>query len=138
VFTYVDNPKFTERLRAKRGHDPARDQLDVQLKEASQRLEDLVTARYVEGTVTHRVFLNARGKLERIISRTRDELASTARADQLADLPSGGRALREAWSERGLVWKRAVLGVLLEAVVVKPATKGNVWDPERVELRWKV
>jgi hypothetical protein len=51
------------------------------------------------------------------------------------DFPRSEAALRAAWDERDLAWRRAVVDALFEKVILKPAVKGrNFFDPDRVAL----
>jgi hypothetical protein len=57
----------------------------------------------------------------------------------LATLPSGLRALEAAWEDGEVSWRKALVRVVLEAVVLHPAVMGrNFFDPSRVELVWRV
>lgn len=51
--------------------------------------------------------------------------------------PVLGGLTQQDWSEMGLDARRAVAGRLLEAVMIRPATKGRVFDPERVAVVWR-
>jgi hypothetical protein len=73
---------------------------------------------------------------------TRRRLGRLVSSSTLADLPSGERALRAAWKAHedpaGLPWRRALIGAVVERVVLHPCLWGrNVFDPTRIEVIWR-
>jgi hypothetical protein len=57
----------------------------------------------------------------------------------LATVPSGLGALEAAWKDGDVTWRKALVKVVLESVVLQSAVMGrNFFDPSRVELVWRV
>jgi DNA invertase Pin-like site-specific DNA recombinase len=66
----------------------------------------------------------------------RRRVEASRRGHDLDGLPD---PLRTAWPALPLHRRRAIIGALVEAVVVGPGVRGrNRFDPERVSIRWKV
>ena len=72
------------------------------------------------------------------LERQREDMAKD-RTRWLGEVrgPVLGGLTRQDWDEMGLDAQRAVAGRLLEAVMIRPATKGRVFDPERVAVVWR-
>ena len=101
-------------------------------------LEQLARDHYAERLIGRAEYLAARQALEERIEATRSQLRRQQSTATIADLPSGGDAVRIAWRENDLAWRRALVGTVLERMVLHPAVKGrNFFDPERVELIWR-
>ena len=53
----------------------------------------------------------------------------------LASLPSALPELQAMWEEKGIEWRRAVLGAVVESVTILPARcKGAPFTVDRVEI----
>jgi site-specific DNA recombinase len=77
----------------------------------------------------------ARGTLLGRQDALRRRVDASRRSDGLNGLPD---PLRAAWPGLPLHTRRAVIGALVEAVVVGPGLRGrNRFDPDRVSIRWK-
>ena len=69
----------------------------------------------------------------------RRELGRVSSSQVLATLPSGLDALEAAWEDGDVTWRKALVRVVLESVVLQSAVMGrNFFDPARVELVWRV
>ncbi len=83
-------------------------------------------------------YLAARSAVEDRIDVNRGVIQQHHAAATLVDIPSGGQATRTAWADNDLEWRRALLGTVIERVVLNPAVKGrNRFDPDRVEITWR-
>jgi hypothetical protein len=90
-----------------------------------------------EGRISRREWLAARGPLE--------ERAGAARAAIGARVPSalsdvaGVPDIEVVWSGVGLDKRRAVLGALIDRIVVGPASKRGrrSFDPDRLDIVWR-
>ena len=109
-----------------------------QLAADEAALVQLATDHYTSRLIGRAEFLAARGVLEDRIRQARDALARSARQAALAGLPTAPGALRAAWEDLDLAQRRAVLGVALEQVIIRPATRrGRYFDRDRVEPIWR-
>jgi site-specific DNA recombinase len=131
-------PKLTQaRRRAAKRRGRASDQDHAKaLARAEQKLEDLAVD-HARDRITRREWLAARDDLHRQIAEHTSAL--DADTGPLADLPGSEKALREKWDaeETTVDWRRAVLGAVIDAVIVKPGSPARSFDDKRVEIRWR-
>ena len=74
--------------------------------------------------------------LKKQVDLLRRQVETVRRQVGVADLPS---PLTAAWPGLSLHRKQAVLGLVVEKIVVKPATRGRgQFDGRRIEVMWKV
>ena len=135
VLHALDGPKLGEflKLRTTNGDRELADQL---IKD-ERRLPELATM-YARDEIGKPEWLAARDELLRRIRSARDRLARRAEAAILADVGTEPGALAAAWKRWTLEQRRDVLRLVLEAVVVSPATRrGPGFDEGRVALRWR-
>jgi site-specific DNA recombinase len=135
VLEALDGPKLGEflKLRATNGDRELADQLVAD----ERRLRELATM-YAAGEIDKPEWLAARDVLQRRIRSARERLARRAEAAILADVGPEPGALAKAWKRWTLEQRRDVLRLVLEAVIVSPATRrGPGFDESRVDLRWR-
>ncbi|HYT26499.1 MAG TPA: hypothetical protein VEP73_08490, partial [Actinomycetota bacterium] len=71
------------------------------------------------------------------------ELARRNGTEALAGLPSDPDKLRAEWDAASVDRRRAIVRAVLDSVIIGPypgpakGRWGNVFDPDRVEIRWK-
>jgi hypothetical protein len=86
-------------------------------------------------------FLRQRAVLAPRIAQGKAELARRARQQDIAGLPGMPGAVRRAWPALTLEQRRTVLGLVLDRVVIMPASRpSRTVDPERVAIpadAWK-
>jgi DNA invertase Pin-like site-specific DNA recombinase len=102
------------------------------------RLADLADA-FAEGAITRPEWMRARAGIEKRLDDARRERDAKDAKTLLAPVAELG-ALRELWPTLDTDQRRGVLGAVLSYVKALPATKGAVWDPERVAIprdAWK-
>lgn len=114
-------------------------QLVRQLAKDRDALEALARD-LAEERLTRREWLAAKSVYDQRISENEESLVASNTESRLASLPRDENRLRVAWEEHDDPWKRAVLDHVLEAVIVNPAAKPGrrYFDPDRVDLRWRV
>jgi site-specific DNA recombinase len=135
VLHALDGPKLGEflKLRASNGDRELADQLVAD----ERRFTELATM-YAAGEIDKPEWLAARDVLQRRIRSARERLARRAEAAILGDVGTEPGALAAAWQRWTLEQRRDVLRLVLEAVIVSPATRrGPGFDERRVELRWR-
>ena len=109
-----------------------------QVRADEAALEELARDRYVKRTISEAEHRAARPELEDRIRERRRELAGMVRSGSLHGL-DGEEALRKAWASGDVTWRSTLARLLLEAVVVnRPPQRSNVFQAERVDLRWRV
>jgi len=93
---------------------------------------------YQERAISRPEFLATRSALVARLEASRRKLASHQASVTMTALTSTGAAVRAQWESRLLEWKRALLGAVLDHVVLRPAVSGrNRFDPELVEIVWR-
>lgn len=109
------------------------------IRTEEEALDQLARDFYAERLLSRSEFLAAKSAVESKIEDARAELAKIESGRVFMDFPRSERALRDAWENRGLEWRRAVVDAVLDRVVLHPAVKGrNFFDPNRVEIVFKV
>jgi site-specific DNA recombinase len=152
VIHALDSPELLAALEAAREEttDDVVDGLLDQLRATETRLEDLGRD-YADGLVTREAFFAAQARLSDRLEVARRQFSRAARRRVVFTIPEGGAAaIRAAWDawggdEReaarlaGLERRRALLGVVLDRVILHPCVRGRRdFDPTRVELVWRV
>jgi len=110
---------------------PSEDELTT----ATGRISELMTA-FSAGELSSDTVFPAVAKLEDRANQLRSERATWLRDQMtLANQPTN---VAESWPELEVDDRRAVIGRVLQSVVVKPAEKkGGRFDPSRVEIVWR-
>ena len=104
-------------------------------EEARQQLADDF---YVEKRISRAEFFSARDRLVARIEANRRQLTQANGHGLLNTVVGAGETVREQWTERGLDWQRAIMGAVIDNVVIAPATKGRTrFDPTLVTIEWK-
>jgi site-specific DNA recombinase len=102
-----------------------------------QRSQDLVQD-YASGLLNRQQLAQAKYVVESGIERVQAELAAVQPRQVFSGLEAG-RAIRDAWQEEDLEWRRNLLSLLVEKIVVHPGYPGRsrwrgfVFDPEKIE-----
>jgi len=152
VIAALDSPELLAALEAVREEtaDDAVDGLLDRLRATETQLEDLGRD-YADGLVIREAFFAAQARLSDRLEATRRQLSRAARRRAVLTVPEGGaaaiRAGWDAWGDdeseatrlAGLERRRALLGLVLDRVILHPCVRGRRdFDPTRVELVWRV
>lgn len=112
-------------------------------QEAKAQLDQMV-ADYASGFLSRSQFAVAKGVAEDRVQHTREALTRIQRS-RIPGLPVGIETLRESWDTAGLDWKRSVIRLLVDRVVVHPTPSGgsHYWrswkfQPDAIEIVWVV
>ncbi len=137
VMQRLDSPALASAL-ADLASGTGETDLGTDMADDERRLVELAEE-WANGTITRAEWLVARNALESRLEASRRTLARTTRTTALDGFLGAQGALRAAWPTLGLDRQRAVLAAVIDRVVIAPAVKGrNVFDPERVDMVWKV
>ncbi len=111
----------------------------AELEDARRRLATLAEE-YAAGRISHGEWAAARAVVVNRLERAQAELQSAPRGAALGQVPRERNELERWWADATLDRQRAVLKVLIERVVVRPAGKGgNRFDASRIEPPvWRV
>ena len=138
VFAVLDDPGLLEALNA------AEDDTDMttifdDIRADEAALEQLATDHYASQLITRPEFLAARDVIEHRLIGNRARLAVNTSHRVLIDLPTSQDTLQEAWNQADVSWRRALIGSVVESVVVHRGVRGrNFHDPSRVDIQWRV
>lgn len=139
VFVRVDSPElarlFAER---RRGDKRAERTFDVVARLESD-LQQLA-ADLGHGRITYPEWTAARGPLERRLSDARLQLDAEAGTLPLNGFTGKAGSLAKEWPSLSLDRRRAILGLLVDHITVKPADPAlprNRFDPDRIEVAWR-
>ena len=106
------------------------------------RLQDLVQD-YATGLLNRQQLAQAKSAVESEIEEIQGRL-SAAQPLQAFTVIQAGEAVAEAWEREGIEWRRNLISLLVEKILVNPGYPGRsrwrgfVFDPEKVEIRWRV
>jgi hypothetical protein len=142
----LDSPELAKKLN---GNDEEKARRMAELLDQHRQqtqtvamLDDMLGAGEMTRQNYTRAMTTARAKLESIDKELQTLQASTAARRLL----SAGPAVREAWDSSDIEWRRRIIGLLIEKVVIHPSditgmTKAQRWNgwvfkPEDVEIRW--
>lgn len=106
------------------------------------RLQELVQD-YATGLLNRQQLAQAKSAVESEIDKVQGELAA-AQPRQVFSVIEAGRAIKDAWEQEGWEWRRNLIALLVERVIVKSGYPGRsrwrgfVFDPEKVDIRWRV
>jgi site-specific DNA recombinase len=152
VIAALDSPELLAALDTIREEtaDDAVDGLLDRLRATEAQLEDLGRD-YADGLVIREAFFAAQARLSDRLEATRRQLSQAARRRAVVAVPRGGaatvRAAWDAWGDEeteatrlaGLERRRALLGLVLDRIILHPCVRGRRdFDPSRVELVWRV
>jgi DNA invertase Pin-like site-specific DNA recombinase len=116
-------------------HKPKQERVDVDLARIERDLDDLA-ADYGNGDISRREWLAARKPLEERLIRASRAVDAANGTASLA--PFRGVNIRDAWSKLDVDRKRAVLEALIDRIEIRPATNPGRFNPDRVNVVWKV
>jgi site-specific DNA recombinase len=139
VFIRFDSPEVA-RLLSDTGEDDTED-LVRDYQDAKGRLEQMV-ADYASGFLTRAEFAVAKGVAEANFEAARQAL-SAAQTHKLPQFAGSVTALREAWATAGLDWRKSVIELLVEKIILLPGHPGaHRWQewrfqPDFVRIVWR-
>jgi site-specific DNA recombinase len=82
--------------------------------------------------------MTARAKIGTRMDQTRRRLAEGTTTDALAEIPEIADLLTAAWDRWTLDKRRSVLKLVIRQVIAKPVAMGAHFQPEHVEIVWRV
>jgi site-specific DNA recombinase len=113
-----------------------------------QRLTDLVTD-YASGLLDREQLAHAKQVVEEAMAATNHKLTRLETGRAFASLPPN-QTIRDAWQQADVTWRRGLLSLLVEKVVLLPSRPGGSrwtdpetgkmygFDPTKVVIHWRV
>jgi hypothetical protein len=132
----LDSPELAAALAGKAEQAAAED-VAGELAGDEAQLEELAGA-YGEKAITLREYLAARKPIEARIATARKQLSRATGTVALEGYVGHSQRLRDAWAEMTIPRRQAVIGAVLDRLVISEAVRGrNRFDPDRVSPVWK-
>ncbi len=129
VFARLDSPAAAAALRETPERD---DTLDDQIAQDTAALEQLARDHYVDRNIGRAEFMAARAPLEARLEAATRRRQRERGMNALAGFESGSGALGTRWDELSLDRKRAIIGALIDRIVVGPGRPGWSFDEGRL------
>jgi hypothetical protein len=131
LFSAVEDPAW-DRAAERPAGDPARPLLEELARDRGllDRLADKIADELIKPEDGKR----QRARIEHRMEETRARLARLDSGRRVAAIPKN---LREVWPSLSLDRQRAILGVVIERVVIHPQHRSWVFDPSTVRVTWR-
>jgi hypothetical protein len=112
--------------------DDAEAELLGQIEADKERLRE-IGEQYADGAIPIETLKAAVERLEARIGATSRRLARSTMV-----IPTGGAdAIREAFTDRSMAWRRQLVARVIDSIEVKPASvRGGPFDANRVVIEW--
>jgi site-specific DNA recombinase len=137
VLYRLDSPALASALNGSH-HDAEHSVWQEQADEAAAQLGELAET-YGGRAITLSEWLAARNPIEQRLNAAKKRLAKLSRADVLDGHVGDASELRGRWADLPLTRQSAVVGALLDHVVVGPGRRGfNQFDSGRIKPVWRV
>jgi site-specific DNA recombinase len=141
VLDVLDSPRMAELLGAA-ATDQEMAGLVEQYQVGRMKLDDLI-ADYASGLLNRQQLAQAKTIVEAAMEATSRRMEQLQSGRALGSIPVG-QSLREAWAGASLEWRRQLVALVVEKVILHPSsTRPPLWrewnfDPSKVEIRWRV
>jgi hypothetical protein len=129
VMGRLDGPDLARAVSAPKG-SPEREIPDLENRQAE--LADLFGA----SEITRAEWMRARKGIEGRLSKARARRDAEAGVSVLSPFRGSG-VLRDAWPNLSTDQRRAILGAVIERVVIAPAEMSGRFDAERISIEWR-
>lgn len=138
LFAAIKKGAIPKALRKATGDD-ARDRAAVEELRSVEAMMEKLDDDYYGGQLGEQRYRRQVDRLQRRVGELQSQLRGNGHARIVVDLPKGEKALRQAWEERGIDWRRALVRSLIEQVVVHPRKdRRNELELDKIELVWRV
>jgi site-specific DNA recombinase len=139
VLVRLDGPALAEvAARTQQSGDDAFEHVAAELKAVEERLNDW-TDMFANGEIDRVALVRGRKAMEENRTLLTDKLAALSSATTTTAYLGRGAELRSEWDRLSLDQQRTIIGAVVETVVInKSLTRGPVFNPDRVDIRWRV
>jgi DNA invertase Pin-like site-specific DNA recombinase len=153
VLDLFDSPRMAEVLGAA-AEDGEMAELVDRYQASKVKLDDLISD-YASGLLNREQLAQAKEIVEAAMEATSRRMEQLQSGRAVASIPVG-QSFRQAWEGAGLEWRRDLIDLVVDKVILHPSgTKPPLWpptgselakragrqwhfDPAKVEIRWKV
>jgi site-specific DNA recombinase len=140
VLYRLDSPEFLAALGTQTNEAELQDLLNERQAKIAKR--DSLYSDYLADVISRELWLRGQGELEDMIDAIDRQLSSIQSGRSLAQIPLDG-TLREIWAEADLDFKRDLIKLLVQKIVVLPGRTQKVWrkkwrfDPSLIRIVWE-
>jgi DNA invertase Pin-like site-specific DNA recombinase len=136
VLHALSGPALAKARKARKSDDRKQRGAARDLADAEERLQALAEM-FAAGDIGRREYVAGRDTAKARIAAATKVL--DVQHGIRADLPSDIEALRARWDEGSVEWRRALIGTVVDTITVMATDRpANRFDPERVEVVWRV
>lgn len=138
MFVRLDTPALSRALAKKRSRPKGAKSSLPTVEEVEWKLAELAEM-FAEGEITRAEWSTARRGLTERLERARRTEAQTVRDDATVTALDKPDALRREWPLMSLDRRRRVLGAVIDSIIIAPVPRSNNrFDPDRVNIAWKL
>ena len=138
VLYRLDTPEMGDVIAGRAAQDEQAAALADTLATETAQLEELAAA-YGDKEITMREWMTARKPIEERANNARRRLDRITRTDSLTGFIGNGDALRAQWTDLNLDRQHAIVRAVLDHAVIAPTdVRGRSFNPDRVELVWRL
>jgi len=137
VMIRLDTPELARVVASGRsGAGPGKDDAEAELVTSQAKLDELADL-WAQGEISRTEWLRARKGVQDRRDQAQRRLRASLTNNAAATWVARSGVLRAAWPQMNLDQRRAVIGAVVERVVVNPTKVRGRFDPERVDVEWR-
>ena len=133
VIRALEGPELRERLADRHHADP---DLAASIERDQRKLTELAEA-YAADAFTMAEWRAARDAVEARLRQQESRLRRAYGPDPLSAFVGTAEHMVDYWGRSNLSQRRAIVAGAINHVVVRPSTRGSVWDPLRFDINWR-
>jgi DNA invertase Pin-like site-specific DNA recombinase len=138
VLYRLDTPELADVIAGRAAQDEHTATLRETVAQDRAQLDELAEL-YASKQIGAREWMTARNPIEARKHNAESRLARATRDDALTGLVGNGDALRAQWADLNLTRQHAIVAAVLDHAVIAPIVKrGSVFNPNRVDLVWRI
>lgn len=138
VLYRLDTPELADALKGRAAQDEQTAALSDALAADQARLSELAEM-YAAREIGRSEWVTARSAIDARVTDLERRLHRMTRNEALTGVVGNGNALRAQWADLNLSRQVAIVRAVLDHVVIAPKeTTGGAFDPNRVDLVWRV
>jgi len=138
VLYRLDTPEMGDVIAGRTAQDEQAAALAETIAEDTAQLDELASA-YAAKQFTMREWMTARQPIQDRVQSAQRRVDRITRTDSLTGLIGNGDKIRAQWSELNLTRQHAIVRAVLDHAVIAPSdVRGGSFNPERVDLVWRI
>ena len=138
VLYRLDSPEMADVIAGRAAQDEHTAALAETVAQDQAQLDELAEM-YAARQISAREWMAARNPIEARVQDGQRRLARATRNDAVAGFVGNGDALRTQWADLNLTRQHAIVKAVLDHAVIAGTDKRSpVFDPNRVDLVWRV